>query len=298
MPKARVIPYGGLGGVIYPERGEAGDRSDVSIATEANLSCSEQQRRLPPINILGTPNDLCTSPSQASAVSSLRFGDLLTPKTSNDWCRSQSVVGNESNSVASPITPRFNSDELAEIYCSPPETPASSRPWKDSLPVELPGSLLLPSQGFPQTNPISPPPSLQRIRRDTEDSTSSSVPTLSTSPSTDADTMDALRSWATPLKKANQFGDSAMPTYIIGNRLTEGPQISKPFSAMNIEELLTVLPECNSLVVAQLWIPAARAQFQRMIALLNEAGEIKLGSSLDQVALHQVCTSAMTRAPD
>ena len=65
---------------------------------------------------------------------------------------------------------------------------------------------------------------------------------------------------------------------------------------MNIEELLNVLPECNNLTVAQLWVPAARAQFQRMIALLNDAGEIKLDSSLDQVTLYQVGTFVTMRA--
>lgn len=100
--------------------------------------------------------------------------------------------------------------------------------------------------------------------------------------------MEAFRNLTTPLRKSDRSSDSTMPTYVIGNRNVRGAQITKPFSAMNADELLQCLPECNPSTVSQLWLPAIRIELQKMIDLLNDAGEMKIDSSLDQIALHTV----------
>lgn len=287
-PKTRAVPNGGLGGFVCPEGGSAGS-CEMGKAANSSSKKAKLRHRPPPIRIVGGHASSSISPAQPSAVSSLGIGSLWTPKTPTDRHRICSLPGGEWDVGPSPVTPRHNSAVPSELYCSPPETPISAKPCHKSLPVELPGSLLLPSQGFPQTNPISPPPSLRLHRRDTEDSTLSSVPTLVTSSSSDDDTMDTLRNLTTPLRKHDRLGDGTMPnTYTIGSRVPMNTQVTRPFSAMTIEDLLDRLLECDRLTVSQQWLPAMRIQFQKMVSLLNDAGQVKLESSINQIALTNV----------
>ncbi|EXJ88935.1 hypothetical protein A1O3_01999 [Capronia epimyces CBS 606.96] len=94
--------------------------------------------------------------------------------------------------------------------------------------------------------------------------------------------METFRHLTTPLRKHDRGADTAMPAYVIGSRPT------KPLSAMSIEELLDYLPDCSPSAVTQVWLPAVRAQFQKMIALLNDVGELKIESSLNQIAFQKV----------
>ncbi|KIW68974.1 hypothetical protein PV04_04882 [Phialophora macrospora] len=167
------------------------------------------------------------------------------------------------------------------MLISPPHTPIS--PMHHSLVAELPGSLLQASQGFRQTNPISPPPSLRHLRRDTGESTLSSVPSLSASVSTEEGTMDTFRHLTT---RKHDRSKSDMPTsYTIGSR---APATTKPFAVMTIEELLDTLPDCDSGVISQHWLPAMRMQIEKMIGVLNEAGNLQIESSVDQITLNSV----------
>ncbi|ETI24925.1 hypothetical protein G647_04295 [Cladophialophora carrionii CBS 160.54] len=77
-----------------------------------------------------------------------------------------------------------------------------------------------------------------------------------------------------------------MPTsYTIGGRT---PAITKPFAVMTIEELLDTLPDCDSGIISQHWLPAMRLQIEKMIGVLNEAGNLQMESSVDQVTLNSV----------
>jgi hypothetical protein len=105
--------------------------------------------------------------------------------------------------------------------------------------------------------------------------------------------MDALRSLAMPLiRKNDRSTDSTMPTttFIVGshNLNRQNSRITLPFSAMNPEQLLGCLTNCNLATISQLWLPAMRIQIQKMVALLHDAGEIKLETSLNQIALNKV----------
>ena len=75
-----------------------------------------------------------------------------------------------------------------------------------------------------------------------------------------------------------------MPTsYTIGSRTLA---ITKPFAAMSIEELLDTLPDCDSGVISQHWLPAMRMQIEQMINVLNEAGDLQIETGVDQVNLN------------
>jgi hypothetical protein len=61
---------------------------------------------------------------------------------------------------------------------------------------------------------------------------------------------------------------------------------------MTIEELLDTLPDCDSGVISQNWLPAMRMQIEKMIGVLNEAGNLQIESSVDQVTLNSVSETA------
>ncbi|OAG34623.1 hypothetical protein AYO21_11219 [Fonsecaea monophora] len=103
--------------------------------------------------------------------------------------------------------------------------------------------------------------------------------------------MEALRSLTTPLRKHDRSVGSTMPLYTIGSRAPAGLQSTRPFTAMTIEELLDKLPDCDHVTISQHWLPAMRSQLQKMTALLNEACNLKLESSVDQVNLSSVRSS-------
>ncbi|KAI1625546.1 hypothetical protein EDD37DRAFT_607143 [Exophiala viscosa] len=282
----KPVPNGGLGGVGYS--------GEVTIRREGdNMSPTyrpQQRRELPPILTSSSSRDMPMTPSQWSALSALGFDGPWTPNT-NDGVWSGVFIGEEKKVMSSLLVSRYNSAIPSKSHHSLPETPGSVNSELDSNPAELPGSLLLASQGFPQSEPITPPPSLRLVRRDTEESNISSAPTLSTSTSSDDIDMEALRSLTTPLRRNDRPGENAMPTYTISNRNPHDAHISKPFSAMDIEELLQQLPRCNALTTNQLWLPAMRTQIQNMAQLLHDAGEMKIESSVNEVVLNEDLTA-------
>lgn len=280
----KSVPNGGLGGVVCPSEDTVGKEGiDVSPTCR-----SKQQTKPPPILTSSNARSVPMTPSQRSAVSAGGFQGFWSPKTPNDGVWPTSPVVEEKDVVSSLLLSRYVSAAPSEFYHSLPDTPGSVLPKLNSRPAELPGSLLLPSQGFQQSDPIAPPPSHRLLRRDTEESNTSSVPTLSTSISSDDIDMEALRSLTIPLRKNDRTEENTMPTYIIGSRNTQDAQISKPFSAMSIEELLEQLPHCNAWMINQLWLPAIRVHIEKMAQLLDDAGQMKIESSINEISLNKV----------
>ncbi|KIV82123.1 hypothetical protein PV11_04253 [Exophiala sideris] len=257
----------------------------------SQISRPPQGRKLPPILTSSSGRDMPMTPSQWSAGSALGFDKPWTPKTPKEGVWPDLLTGEEKKVMSSLLMSRYNPAAPSQSFHSPPETPSRVMSMLVPNPAELPGSLLLPSQGFPQSDQIAPPPSLRLIRRDTDESNISSAPSLSSSNSSDDIDMDALRSLTTPLRRNDRPGENTMPTYIIGNRNPHDAQISKPFSAMDIEELLRQLPRCNALMIDQFWLPAMQAQIQNMAQLLNDAGEMKIESSVNEVVLNKDLTA-------
>lgn len=297
----RIVSHGGLGGLVCP--GENERCRAVMLDDWMQTESKRRRQRPPPIQVQTstTTATSLTSPStsQLSMTSEMNSARPWTPITPTDRIRSQSLLGSDANASLSAATTtcslisRFNySSATPLIACfSPPQTPIHARApptLNHSLPAELPGSLLLASQGFPQTDPISPPPSLHR--RDTEDSSVSSLPALSiSSTSYDAD-MDTIRHLTHPLRKNDRNADlGEMPSYVITSQRTlDQTQITKPLTAMTLEELLRCFSHLDSSTISESWLPALHAQLQHVTSLLQDACEVKLDTILEERTTNNV----------
>ena len=153
-------------------------------------------------------------------------------------------------------------------------------------PIELPGSLLLPSQGFP------PPPATpsKLIRRATDESTS--LPSLTTCKTTSSESSATMGIWkhrhapcGSPeledLRPASTQSDAMSSV---------NSAISKPFNLMTIDELLEALPECNPAAVQEIWMPEMRKKFEATRAIVQNAEGRNFQSHESLVSMETVCT--------
>lgn len=152
------------------------------------------------------------------------------------------------------------------------EAPAIPKQQRHSPPTifELPGSLLLPSQGFSQLYPPATPTRPIFLNQDPNETDVASTPSLST-PSSDseADDMDFLRSLAPPSRRMTQTHTRGR-----GNSAAHPVIPTKPFTAMSVEELLQCLPKLSSDVIANHWIPAMEQKLLEIKIMLKQATEI------------------------
>jgi len=106
--------------------------------------------------------------------------------------------------------------------------------------------------------------------------------------------MDTIRHLAHPLRKNDRNSDlGEMPSYVIGSQLAPDQaqsqaQIAKPFTAMNLDELLKCFPHLDSSTISELWFPALHAQLQHVTSLAEEVSEYKLEAMLQEKANNHV----------
>ena len=192
-------------------------------------------------------------------------------------------------SRTSPPISRYNMSGQARVYNWMPGTPSTPEPNFKSEPVELPGSLLLPSQGFPQSEPPVTPArqTFGRSYSGESSSTLSSTPGLSTGSAVTATEMDVLRSFSPKKKEAKPTTSSASTTSV--------PKIGKPFSAMTAEELIQCLPQCSPSTTCNTWVPAMLREHQKIKSLLQDALEIKVNGNVELRDFGAVCILATSR---
>lgn len=166
-------------------------------------------------------------------------------------------------------------------YSNNPLTP------KYSSPLELPGSLLLPSQGFPQSDPPCTPARLPApSRSSSEDSDCIWTPGFSVSSATDIEDDEMPKSF--PPKhllraaKSGKARDFSAPAF---HELT----IGKPLSTMSTDELLAELPQLTTEAIKAIWIPAIIKQHDRIKNLLQGAADVRLDTNTEFQGLGQVC---------
>lgn len=156
------------------------------------------------------------------------------------------------------------------VFVNRPQTPTTPD-QTTPLPVELPGSILLPSQGFSQADPPVTPARDKFQAPSSEVSTRSSVPSLDTSSTTDTE-MDMFKNLTSPQKRSHRSKTfSSSPT----------KSTSKPFTAMSAEELMRCLPHLNMSVITGNWAPAMEVELKRIKGLLQGAAEVRLDSQAD-----------------
>jgi hypothetical protein len=268
----KAIPHGGLGGCVVPRSPGGG-----MAAMEKLPSVPKRRFRGPPLRI---PRDNII-PAALTAVSCLNLSGVWTPITPIDHGKHHSF----SSENLQLVTSRYATASPAYQPVSPLNTPVST---KQSSLAELPGSLLLPAQGFAQTqtNPTSTSLALLQ-RRDTDESLGSEALSLIYSTPDEEETMDTLRHLTASRKHDRARADMK---YTIGNG---GPSISalqilKPFASMTVEELLDSLAGCDQFTIVSQWLPALRVQIGQMTSLLTQAAEMQVDASVDQVTMNLV----------
>jgi hypothetical protein len=285
--RPRAISYNGLEGFTRPE-----------IAASCGLAASEwgtwpkTGRRKPPPLAIGQDDEnllLPAPPWSAFSLRSSRSG--WTPMTPASAVSDEVQTASARSQQSTPLLSRFNSAGLHSNASSSPTTPGPNQLPAKASAIELPGSLLLPSQGFPPP-PATPPRHHILRRQDTDDSETSSVPSLTTLSSipSSSDSMDVLKSlsghhW----KTSHTHGTTAH-----SNGNNKPSSVSKPFSAMSIEELLISLPSCDSNTITRIWMPEMQNKCRNMKEVLQKAhdnhalsntelrniGEASIGSSM------------------
>lgn len=266
-PQPRAVSHGGLGGFVQVE--------ELNYDHERGVKSTWPKRRSqrpPSIDIRNGGFAVADMYSASVPLDGIRTP--LTPRTLWSTTTTSPAVREMTPGKASPPTSRYNTAGRSFVYTSLPATPSTPNQKFAAEPVELPGSLLLPSQGFPQSLPPITPPRKAIKRRSSEESSSSSstlcsTPGLSTTSSSSSGEMEVLKTFS-PIHK----GQKATPTSTMSTISVN--KIGKPFSTMTAEELVQCLPDCSPAVISNMWVPAMIREHQKIKALLQET--VKTGS--------------------
>lgn len=264
--RQRAVSHGGLGGLVQTKPGVF-DSDEYLFAWNAWWT---KQRRSPDTDgkegtaFASSPRDV------RGPIPRSRYAKPLPDATVN-----QKMAESE-RSLFSPI-------HQSPVQCVhlPLQVTSKKQPLSFfSSPIELPGSLLLPSQGFPQENPPITPPR-QIVRRKTDESSiASTLPELTTSASSDTDDFEMVKPFGSPKKKAlrdaKAFQVTASSTLFEGHATT-----NKAFQSMTVDELLSRLPSLKVDVIQGIWLEAMRQEYSRLKVLLDDAGNVKLDTHHD-----------------
>lgn len=206
----------------------------------------------------------------------------------------------------SPRTPvsRYNpllkSASVSNNHLPPPPPPHTKQQCLPAA-LELPGSLLLPSQGFPQSDPpCTPSRTLPCLSRSSsEESDQIWTPAISISSATDIEDDEMPRPFP-PM----HLPRAAKPSKLRDHEAsaTQELGIGKPISSMSAEELLSELPRLDAGVVKSVWVPAMIRQHDRIKKLLQDAADVRFDANIgiqdfDQVRLVYLFDPAMLTFP-
>jgi hypothetical protein len=241
-----------------------------------------KKQRPPPIDV-GIDGCLLMTTLTSTSVVMPGCRTPVTPGT--PWTMNTTNVAVTPSRTSPPVSCNSMAGQ-ARVYTSMPGTPSTPEPKFKSEPVELPGSLLLPSQGFPQSEPPVTPArqTFGRSYSGTSSSTLSPTPALSTCSTVTATEMDVLKSFSPMKKEAKPTTSSASTTSV--------PKIGKPFSAMTAEELIQCLPQCSPSTIYNAWVPAMLREHQKIKNLLQGASEIKTNGNVELRDFSAVCVMA------
>ena len=272
--RPRAVSNGGLGGFVRPEIA----RHEVS---EFGTWPKRGKRRPPPLEISYDNDNLLVPAPPWSAISIQSSKCTWSPNTPGSYGSDTGLVTTIRSQESTPLISRFNS--ATQLSNSRPVTPGYANLPSKIPPAELAGSLLLPSQGF--APPPATPPRLPNIqRRNTDDSDLDSVPSLITTSSTvsTASDMDLL-------KRSTHHWKGSTSNAVIANGTNKASTVSKPVSAMSIEEVLVSLPK-DPATVARVWFPEMQKKCSEMRQLLQKAQESTY-SEADVTKLENVSTA-------
>ena len=177
------------------------------------------------------------------------------------------------------VTANESPAETARIESSPRHTsPPDIRPFHlNTIAAEVPGSLLLPSQGYAQlTPPATPPkPFVKRTNTDNSIGPLSPLSSFTSRPELDGSSpinitpINEMGLPGSPKKRLARFrgGDDTSST-ALDSHINAGPQ----FRDLTLDDLLTRLPLLRMDVIQGTWLSAVRREHEKMKTLLSEAG--------------------------
>ena len=257
--RRRAVSNGGLGGLVRIEATEL-----IADGTSRVGTWPKKVRQPPPLQFYHDTHNLAVPAAPWSAGSTESGSNGWPQHTTSSLEEDLGLLANVRNYHLSPLMSRFNS------ACSNSVATETSKSPLTATPVELPGSLLLPRQGFPPP-PIATPQRIELQRQDTYDSELSTVPSLTTSVSTitSSDNMDLLKGLSTHHWKAS--ASNGGHSNANGNVNKQPSSVSKPFSAMSIEELLASLPKYDYDTIARIWLPEMHKKCSHMKQLLQKS---------------------------
>lgn len=287
--RERPVSNGGLGGLV--ELGRFGpssvkDRKREERKRPASLRLVNSDGLLPP----RTP--LCSASSR-TPTSAKSLTSLLSWFTDDGKTEARLV-----NALQSAFSPQFPNTARLPDERHPRDPATRVKPARPSAPppFELPGSLLLPSQGF------APPPETPKklSRRTTGDSDLSSTPSVTTCTTLSSACSCTMGFWK--LKSAQE--SLATPesegwglASVQGDKsLSVTSTISKPFNLMSIDELLEALPGCNQVAIDEFWIPEMKKKIAATKAIVQAAELRNLSSYKSLMTMEGVRSRLSTAA--
>lgn len=195
--------------------------------------------------------------------------------------------------------------------------PSQDRTLPDRVPIELAGSLLLPSQGFSQSNPPQVPPHVN-VRSHSAPVVSGVSPPLFMIPevikrSQTAQELEPDMAPSTPILATNLAeikGQSRTPQPFHSTASLNSDNQSRlpmrrsslrskpttpqyrppptPLSKMSLEELMDVLPHLDAAIIAQDWLPCMQIKHNNLKKLL-EAAQHPVTGEVSSQPFDQVC---------
>ncbi|KAF7502909.1 hypothetical protein GJ744_004814 [Endocarpon pusillum] len=265
----RRVAHGGLGGCV--QTGQQ-DRFYETYNRKMSLSRRPLRGKKVPLAVNTDVENRDIALSTMTPTSVVLHDDSSYGEFGNPFVDQMKAPPADGNSVelVSPIE-QHESGTHSPVFVNRPQTPPTPEQTA-TLPVELPGSILLPSQGFPQTNPPIAPARDHFKTFACDESRRSSTPSLDYSSSTTDSDMDMLKNLTSPSKRAGRANTFDAP---------QGIKASKPIPAMSADELMKCLPELNMSIISHSWVPAMENELKRIKALLQEAAEVQVQNQAD-----------------
>lgn len=274
--RSQKVSHGGLGGCVQIKPEEQG-HEDTS-----KLTWPLRRKRRPlavNTNLIKPERSLSTMTPTSVVLHNVAIYEGLDPPQSDEVKTAR--LEEDIVELLSPMK-RDEMEGGSNVFAERPQTPPTPEQTAPLL-VELPGSILLPSQGFPQQNPPVTPARDDWHGFGSDVSRPSSTPSLDTSSTTDSE-MEIFKNLTSPNKRSGRA--NTFPASPAKNG-------SKPFKAMTAEELMECLPELSMSVVSHHWVPAMENELKKIKILLQEAAEARLQSHIELETLGSVRLSLL-----
>lgn len=265
LPAPRPIPNGGLGGLVSLRgRDKRDGNGNMTKSNPAKLS----RKKPAPISLRDVE---VSAPAQTAPMMQVEDWLLRTqepPRTAIAAFSDMDGPDNEAQGLAQrPFWQRTNSEDIITAIGS--EAPQLQ-------PIELPGSILLPDQGYGSESCYSPP-LVSRVRAFSDASQLTFVPTSFSPISPHFSDADGFTAVFRPInRKTSEFTQqipsanmSAIATSTFVGRFSINATQIKEINAMSAYELLPMMSKLSNKEIVDEWVPAMEKEFAKLKAVIQ-----------------------------